>query len=192
MAEMITSRLSGFHKLAVGDRLSTVSRLARMSPDETHAFTGSTGLTPELANTMIENAVGVFGIPLGLGLNLQVNGRDYLVPMAVEEPSVIAAVSFAAKIAREGGGFVAEADDPIMIGQVQVTGYGDPAEASKKLLAHKEQLLAVAKKGDAERAATALTALPFFQGAKTTPLEAGKGNRKRFTLTTNLAQKKGT
>ncbi len=143
-AEMMTSRLSGFHKLAVGDRLSTVSRVGRMSIEETHAFAGGSGLTTELANTMIENAIGVFGIPLGLGLNLQVNGRDYLVPMAVEEPSVIAAVSFAAKIAREGGGFVAEADDPIMIGQVQVTGYGDPGEASKKLLAHKEQLLAVA------------------------------------------------
>jgi len=144
MADMITSRLSGFHKLPVGDRLNTVSRMFRLSADETHAFAGSSGLTTDLANTMIENAVGVFGIPLGLGLNLQVNGRDYLVPMAVEEPSVIAAVSFAAKIAREGGGFVAEADDPIMIGQVQVTGYGDPGEASKKLLAHKEHLLAVA------------------------------------------------
>lgn len=144
MGETVTSRLSGFHKLAVAERLGTVSRMYRLSAEETHAIAGTSTLTSELANTMIENAVGVFGLPMGLGLNLTVNGRDYVVPMVVEEPSVIAAVSFAAKIAREGGGFVAEADDPIMIGQVQVTGYGDPTEASKKLVAHKEQLLALA------------------------------------------------
>lgn len=140
----VTSRLSGFHKLPVVDRLGTVSRMFKLTPEESHAIGGGTGLTPDLANTMIENAVGIFGLPLGLGLNMQVNGRDYVVPMAVEEPSVIAAVSFAAKIAREGGGFIAEADDPIMIGQIQVTNFGDPTEASKKLVAHKEQLLALA------------------------------------------------
>ncbi|MDX2014294.1 MAG: hydroxymethylglutaryl-CoA reductase, degradative [Myxococcaceae bacterium] len=144
MGEGVTSRLSGFHKLPVAERLGTVSRMFKLSGDETSAVAGGHGLTTDLANTMIENAVGVFTLPLGLGLNMMVNGRDYVVPMAVEEPSVIAAVSFAARIAREGGGFVAEADDPIMIGQVQVTGYGDPSEASKKLLAHKEQLLALA------------------------------------------------
>ena len=140
----VTSRLSGFHKLPVVDRLNTVSRMFKLTPEESHAIGGGTGLTPDLANTMIENAVGIFGLPLGLGLNMQVNGRDYVVPMAVEEPSVIAAVSFAAKIAREGGGFIAEADDPIMIGQIQVTHFGDPTEASKKLVAHKEQILALA------------------------------------------------
>ena len=93
---------------------------------------------------MIENAVGTFSLPLGLGLNLQVNGRDYLVPMAVEEPSVVAAVSFAAKIVREAGGFTAEADESLMIGQVQVTRYGDPTVATEKILAHKEQILALA------------------------------------------------
>lgn len=143
MTESITSRLSGFHKLPVADRLGTVSRMMRLSNDESVALQGA-GLSTELANQMIENAIGTFSLPLGLGLNLQVNGRDYIVPMAVEEPSVVAAVSFAAKIAREGGGFQAEADDPIMIGQVQITGYGDPTEASRKLTAHKEQLLALA------------------------------------------------
>jgi hydroxymethylglutaryl-CoA reductase len=144
MGEGVTSRLSGFHKLPVAERLGTVSRMFKLSGDETNAIAGGHALTSDLANTMIENAVGVFTLPMGLGLNLLVNGRDYVVPMVVEEPSVIAAVSFAARIAREGGGFTAEADDPIMIGQVQVTGYGDPSEASKKLVAHKEQLLALA------------------------------------------------
>ena len=115
MGETVTSRLSGFHKLGVAERLGTVSKMYRLTPEETHAFAGAASLTTDLANTMIENAIGVFGLPLGLGLNMQVNGRDYVVPMAVEEPSVIAAVSFAAKIARENGGFTAEADDPITV-----------------------------------------------------------------------------
>ncbi len=144
MGEMFTSRLSGFHKKPLAERLGALSRVTRMSTEEMNQLRGETGLTIETANQMIENAVGVFGMPLGLGLNLQVNGRDYLVPMVVEEPSVIAAVTFAAKIVREGGGFTAEADDPIMIGQVQVTGFGDPTEASRVLVEHKEQLLAVA------------------------------------------------
>lgn len=143
MGENYTSRLSGFHKLPLADRLGTVSRMMRLSADEVGALQGG-GLSMEMANQMIENAIGVFGMPLGLGLNLQVNGRDYIVPMAVEEPSVIAAVSFAAKIAREGGGFTAEADDPVMIGQVQVTGFGDPTAATNALVSHKEQLLALA------------------------------------------------
>ncbi|MFT3708946.1 MAG: hydroxymethylglutaryl-CoA reductase, degradative [Archangium sp.] len=143
MADVITSRLSGFHKLPVADRLGTVARIMRLSTEESSALNGN-ALTIETANQMIENTVGVFGMPLGLGLNMQVNGRDYIVPMAVEEPSVVAAVSFAAKIAREGGGFNAEADDPIMIGQVQVTGYGDAAVAAKALVDHKEQILALA------------------------------------------------
>jgi hydroxymethylglutaryl-CoA reductase len=144
MGETFTSRLSGFHKLPLGERLGTVSRVARLTSDELVSLRGDGALTTELANQMIENAIGVFSIPLGLGLNLQVNGRDYIVPMAVEEPSVIAAVSFAAKIAREGGGFIGEADDPIMIGQVQVTNFGDPTVASRKLQEHREHLLALA------------------------------------------------
>jgi hydroxymethylglutaryl-CoA reductase len=93
---------------------------------------------------MIENAVGAFSLPLGLGLNLMVNGRDYIVPMAVEEPSVVAALSLAGKVVREAGGFTADADPPTMIGQVQVAGYGDPVVARDRLLAAKERLLALA------------------------------------------------
>ena len=144
MVESFSSRLSGFHKLPLTERLGTVSRVAKLSLEEVGALRGEGGLSTETANQMIENAIGVFGMPLGLGLNLQINGRDYIVPMVVEEPSVIAAVSFAAKIVREGGGFAAEADDPIMIGQVQVSEFGDPTEASKKIMAHREQLLALA------------------------------------------------
>jgi hydroxymethylglutaryl-CoA reductase len=96
---------------------------------------------------MIENAVGVLGLPVGVGLNFVVNGREILVPMAVEEPSVIAAASLAAKIARDGGGFKADADPAIMIGQVQLTGFGSPEAAQRAtdaVLLRKDEVLKAA------------------------------------------------
>jgi hydroxymethylglutaryl-CoA reductase len=112
------------------ERLEQLSRMFRLTHEELESLRGVGTLQPTLANQMIENAVGTFSLPLGLGLNMMVNGRDYIVPMAVEEPSVVSAVSFAAKIVREGGGFTAEADTSTMIGQVQVTRFGDAADAS--------------------------------------------------------------
>jgi hydroxymethylglutaryl-CoA reductase len=144
MFDHMTSRLSGFHKLPMEERLSRVGRMLRLSDQELEQLRGVGALRLELANQMIENAVGTFSLPLGLGLNFTINGKDYIVPMVVEEPSVVAAVSFAAKIVRESGGFTAEADGSLMIGQVQVTRYGDPEQATQKILAHKEQLLALA------------------------------------------------
>jgi hydroxymethylglutaryl-CoA reductase len=144
MADGVTSRLAGFHKLPLHERVSTIARMHRLTPQETAAMNGEVGLSTAVANQMVENAIGVFDLPLGLGLNMQINGKDYLVPMAVEEPSVIAAVSFAAKIVREAGGFFCDADQPLMIGQVQLTRYGDPRVAQQKLLAKKEEILALA------------------------------------------------
>src|SRR5499427_5687533 len=144
MSEKVTSRLAGFYKLPIAERLNQISRMFRLTVEELALLQTPGSLHPDVANHMIENAIGTFSLPLGLGLNLQVNGRDYVVPMAVEEPSVVAAVSFAAKIVREAGGFTADADDPLMIGQVQVTRYGDPTIAAEKIRAHKEQILALA------------------------------------------------
>ncbi|WNG23580.1 hydroxymethylglutaryl-CoA reductase, degradative [Cystobacter fuscus] len=144
MSETRTSRLSGFHKLSMVERHEKLAQMLGLDEMDLAHLQGISALQPSLANQMIENAVGTFSLPLGLGLNLQINGRDYLVPMAVEEPSVVAAVSFASKLVREAGGFSAEADEPIMIGQVQLTRYGDPTEATKKILAAKEALLALA------------------------------------------------
>ena len=144
MNTVVTSKLSGFHKLPMAERLNTLSKMFKLTAEEVSSLNGYGSLDMVTANQMIENAVGTFHLPLGVGLNMVVNDREYIVPMAVEEPSVVAAVSFAAKIVREGGGFFAEADDPIMIGQVQLTRYGNPEEATAKLLAHKEQLLALA------------------------------------------------
>jgi len=101
-------------------------------------------LDEETANHMVENVVGVYGLPLGIGLNFQINGTDYLVPMCVEEPSVIAAASNAAKMVREGGGFIAEADDPIMISQVQLDGVRDTLAATQAIDAHAAELIQMA------------------------------------------------
>jgi hydroxymethylglutaryl-CoA reductase len=144
MSDTVTSRLAGFHKLSMQERHEQLARMLQLSDQDLAQLEGLSALEPDLANKMIENAVGTFSLPLGLGLNMLVNGRDYLVPMAVEEPSVVAAVSFAAKIVREAGGFTGEADAPVMIGQVQVTRYGDPTEATRRILAAKEQILALA------------------------------------------------
>src|SRR3990172_5909079 len=139
-----TSRLPGFYKLKLAERIAKIASVCELSKEEAAALSAQGGLAVEMADQMIENAVGPLGLPLGLGLNFQVNGRDYLVPMAVEEPSVIAAVSLAAKIAREGCGFVASADDALMIAQGQVTGYGDPIKARENLLSAKDEFLALA------------------------------------------------
>jgi hydroxymethylglutaryl-CoA reductase len=105
---------------------------------------GVEALPPECADRMIENAVGTFALPFGLGLNLRVNGRDHIVPMAIEEPSVVAALSLAGKVVREAGGFTADADPATMIGQVQVAAYGDPNLARSRIVAATPELLATA------------------------------------------------
>jgi hydroxymethylglutaryl-CoA reductase len=101
-------------------------------------------LSFEDSNRMIENAIGIMSIPLGIATNFVINGREYVIPMAIEEPSVIAAVSKAAKIAKVRGGFMVEADDSLMIGQVQVVKLGNVKHATTKILRNKSQLLAIA------------------------------------------------
>jgi len=106
------------------------------------AFSGATGLAPGQADHMIENAVGVFGLPLGVAMNFVVNGREVLVPMAIEEPSVVAGASFMAKLARAGGGFQAVSSEPQMIAQLQVLDLKDPDEARRRVLDHQAEILA--------------------------------------------------
>src|SRR6184192_140163 len=139
---MSSSRLPGFYKMKMSERLR---RLADALDGQDLDGLGESATLP-LANAdgMIENAVGVLGLPVGIGLNFLVNGEDVVVPMAVEEPSVIAAVSLAAKIAREGGGFTASADEPRMIGQVQIPELANPEAARAAILREKEAILAAA------------------------------------------------
>ena len=143
-----SSRIPAFYRLDVARRHQELRERFGLSDADVATLRGapgqSAGLTLHAADTMVENCVGVLGIPVGLGLNFTVNGRDYVVPMAVEEPSVVAAVSHAAKLVRESGGFVAEADASIMIGQLQVLDVPDPAAAQVRILRAREELLAIA------------------------------------------------
>src|SRR5262249_40233233 len=102
------------------------------------------GLSPEAADHMIENVIGLYSLPLGIALNFLVNGRDVLIPMTLEEPSVVAGASFMAKLARAGGGFIATTTDPLMIGQMQVINIINVEEARFRLYEKKAELLAEA------------------------------------------------
>jgi hydroxymethylglutaryl-CoA reductase len=141
---MGSSRLPGFYKMKMAERLRRLAEQLELSRDEMDGLGESDTLPLANADAMIENAVGVLGLPVGIGLNFLINGEDLLVPMAVEEASVIAAVSLAAKIVREGGGFKADADAPRMIGQVQVAELSHPEAAKAAILRQKDSILAVA------------------------------------------------
>ena len=144
---MGTSRLAGFYNLSIEERLARAASAAGLTPEELSAW-ATGGISLESADHMIENTIGLHALPLGLGLNFQINGRDVLVPMAIEEPSVVAGASFMAKLARTGGGFQATTSAPLMIGQMQVLNIANLAEASFKLYEHKAELLAVADEID--------------------------------------------
>ena len=138
---MITSRIAGFYNLPLGQRLDKLAETSGLTPEDLASFQNS-GLTPDQADHMIENAIGTFNLPLGIGLNFLINGREVLIPMAIEEPSVIAGASFMAKLVRSGGGFTTATTEPEMIGQMQILGVQDLMSASMKLLEHKAGLLA--------------------------------------------------
>jgi hydroxymethylglutaryl-CoA reductase len=141
---MTTSRIPGFYNLPMDERLAKLAEAAGLSPGDITAFLASNGLTDGQADHMIENAVGIFGLPLGIGLNFVVNGREVLVPMVIEEPSVVAGASYMAKLARKNGGFTASMSVPEMIGQMQVLDVKDLMTASMRLFEHKSELIAEA------------------------------------------------
>lgn len=140
----LSSRIEGFYKLPRKERLSTLARCAGLEDNEVAELLNPTPLAFEAAEHMIENAIGVLGLPLGVGLNFLINGRERLVPMAVEEPSVVAAASFAARLVREAGGFFAEADPSLMIGQIQLVKVPDLESAAQRLQAAMGRILAAA------------------------------------------------
>lgn len=138
-----SSRLPGFYKLSLEERIEMVAEWADLTAEDKTVLHGR-GLPPTQADKMIENALGTFALPLGVAANFLINGRDYLIPMAVEEPSVLAAVSHAAKLIREGGGFHTESSDPIMIGQIQLLDIPDMNVAMSAVSAHKHRLMEAA------------------------------------------------
>ena len=137
-----TSRLSGFYQKSIAERTSLIAQWANLSPEEVSAL--HSGLSVAQADKMIENVIGVYNLPLGIGTNFIINGREVLVPMVVEEPSVVAGVSYAAKLARSGGGFRTGSTRSIMIAQVQLLGVADFEQARANILAAKPELLAAA------------------------------------------------
>jgi len=143
-----SSRIEGFYKLSMSDRLKMVKEFSDLSDEETLALSGFAGVDPAIPDKMIENAIGSFALPLGIAVNFQINGKDYLVPMAIEEPSVVAAASNSAKMARDKGGFWTSSTPPVMIGQVQITGVRDPSRVKHTILEKKEEILELANKQD--------------------------------------------
>ncbi len=137
-----TSRISGFYKRSLPERAAVVAQWADLNASEQAVLLGISGLNAAQADNMIENAIGTYALPLGVATNFLVNGKDYLVPMVIEEPSVVAAVSNAARLFREGGGFTTSSDEPVMIGQIQVLDVPDIYVAAGAVMAQKAALLA--------------------------------------------------
>lgn len=134
-----------FYKLSVRERLEAVRERELLPADDLQALaTGEHTLDLDAADKMIENVVGVMGLPLGLAMNLRVNGKRYIVPMAVEEPSVVAALSSASKLIGESGGFAAEATDPVLIGQIQIVDLPDIEAAKNAIREQKQDILNLA------------------------------------------------
>jgi hydroxymethylglutaryl-CoA reductase len=142
------SLISGFYKLTPKERLALIKEFAGLSDEECALLLNTGSLPLDMADRMIENVVGAFPLPLGIGVNFLINGKDYLIPMAIEEPSVVAAASYAAKMVREGGGFQTSSTAPVMIGQVQVVDLAAPEEAKRRVLASKATVLQKANEQD--------------------------------------------
>jgi hydroxymethylglutaryl-CoA reductase len=143
-----TSQISGFYKLSPKERLEKVKEFCELTEEEIVALEKTGSLDLEQADRMIENVVGTFELPVGIAVNFMINGKDYLIPMAIEEPSVVAAASNAAKMARQKGGFQTSNTGPIMIGQIQLTNVKDPYGAKMTILASKEEILKMANEQD--------------------------------------------
>jgi len=142
---MPNSRIANFYKLSIHERLKILHERHFISEEDyIRLKNGNHLLRTEDSDRMIENVIGVFGLPMGLGLNFKINGKDYVVPMVVEEPSIVAAVSSAAKIVRKAGGFKAEYTAPILIGQVQVVDIKNPSAAKQAILQNKEEIINLA------------------------------------------------
>lgn len=148
MIKLKSSQISGFYKLSPRERLNIVKEFAGLSDEEAELIYSMSGLKLDLANRMIENVIGGITIPLGIAVNFLINNKDYLIPMALEEPSVVAAASNAARMARVKGGFFAKATEPLMIGQIQVVDLKDPYNARMKILAAKDEIIAKANEQD--------------------------------------------
>jgi hydroxymethylglutaryl-CoA reductase len=143
----MTSEIKGFYKLPLEERVKIVKEFAHLSPEEVDILTGK-GLDTEQGQRMIENVIGTFELPFGVAVNFRINDTDYLIPMVIEEPSVVAAASNAAKLARPSGGFFTSSTDPVMIGQIQLVGVKSPFLARSQILERKKEIIELANAQD--------------------------------------------
>jgi len=137
-----SSRIPGFYNKSLDERRSELAARGLLTPENLVALYGDAGLSIEQAQHMIENVVGLYALPLGIALNFVINGREVLIPMVVEEPSIVAGASYMAKLARIGGGFIASTTAPEMIGQIQILDVSDLNSARQAILEAKDELLA--------------------------------------------------
>ncbi|MFW9781730.1 MAG: 3-hydroxy-3-methylglutaryl-CoA reductase, partial [Candidatus Heimdallarchaeota archaeon] len=142
------SDLSGFYKLSLKERQKVLSELIPLDDEDLKLLENLGYFTDTQIDTLIENVVGSYQLPLGIACNFKVNNKDYLIPMVIEEPSVVAAASNAARIARKHGGFFSEKVNSIMISQIQITNLKDLKQAKRLLLEHKKDLLKIANDQD--------------------------------------------
>ncbi|MBS7607335.1 MAG: hydroxymethylglutaryl-CoA reductase, degradative [Candidatus Bathyarchaeia archaeon] len=143
-----TSEISGFYKLSIDERLRLVKEFADLTDDEVNMLKAPSSLSLDLADRMIENVIGIFPMPLAIAVNFLINGRDYMIPMVIEETSVVAAASYGAKMTRSKGGIFTSSTEPIMIGQIQAVRIKDPHRARMAILESKEEILKKANEQD--------------------------------------------
>ena len=144
----INSRIANFRSYDVAARRAEIVRQTDLTEADIAVYDAADGLTIDQADRMVENVVGVIGIPVGVATNFTINGTDYLIPLATEEPSVVAAASNAARIARGLGGFHVSSTPPIMQAQIQLVDVVDPAAARIRLLEAREEIIALANEQD--------------------------------------------
>lgn len=145
---MKTSSYSGFFKLSMADRLKEVAEFAGLSEEEQAVLASADSLDDEKADNMIENVIGKYALPMGVAINFVINGKDVVIPMVVEEPSVVAACSNAAKMARPSGGFRASSSGNVMIAQIQVLGIATPEAARSMILEKKDEIIRICNEKD--------------------------------------------
>lgn len=187
---MDKSRFPNFYELPIEDRIEAVFERGLISEEDYKMLKNQQQrLDLQSADKMIENVIGVMGMPVGLGLNFSINNKDYVVPLAVEEPSIVAALSSAAKIARESGGYTADATDPILVGQIQVVNIQNIEQARNNLLNRKEEILNLANSLHPRMVARGGGALDFK--IKTYPMESFDGEMLIIDLHVNTMDAMG-
>ena len=187
---MDKSRIPNFYKMPINERLDAVYERGLISKKDYKLLKNQQQqLDINSADKMIENVIGVMGMPIGLGLNFLINDKEYVIPMAVEEPSIVAALSAAAKISRSGGGFKTECTDPILTGQIQVVAIKNLEQARNDLLSRKQEIIDLANSFHPRMVARGGGAIDF--SIKTYPMESFEGEMLVLNINVNTQDAMG-